>query len=100
MASCRRSSASFPSHLVARHRDHPLAAEGGAPAETTAVEGKLDHNETFVLQVGNPAALVNGANAHIDEWWPPQIPTQSIIAGAGQVRARGRLALFARANEV
>jgi hypothetical protein len=75
-------------------------AEGGAQAETAAPEGKLDHNETFVLQVGNPAALVNGANAHIDEWWPPQIPTQSIIAGAGQVRARGRLALFARANEV
>ena len=75
-------------------------AEGGAAAETTTTDGKLDHNETFVLQVGNPAALVNGANAHIDEWWPPQIPTQSIIAGAGQVRARGRLALFARANEV
>jgi hypothetical protein len=72
----------------------------GAPAESAATDGKLDHNETFVLQVGNPAALVNGANAHIDEWWPPQIPTQSIIAGAGQVRARGRLALFARANEV
>jgi len=75
-------------------------AEGGAAAETTTTDGKLDHNETFVLQVGNPAALVNGANAHIDEWWPSQIPTQSIIAGAGQVRARGRLALFARANEV
>jgi hypothetical protein len=75
-------------------------AEGGAATEAAAAEGKLDHNETFVLQVGNPAALVNGANAHIDEWWPPQIPTQSIIAGAGQVRARGRLALFARANDV
>jgi hypothetical protein len=75
-------------------------AEGGAPADTAKIDGKLDHNETFVLQVGNPAALVNGANAHIDEWWPTQIPTQSIIAGAGQVRARGRLALFARANEV
>ncbi|HEV2718556.1 MAG TPA: tubulin-like doman-containing protein, partial [Thermoanaerobaculia bacterium] len=75
-------------------------AEGSATSEAAAAEGKLDHNETFVLQVGNPAALVNGANEHIDEWWPPQIPTQSIIAGAGQVRARGRLALFARANDV
>ncbi|HKS22638.1 MAG TPA: tubulin-like doman-containing protein [Thermoanaerobaculia bacterium] len=75
-------------------------AEGGAATETAAVDGKLDHNETFVLQVGHPAALVNGGNPHIDEWWPPQIPTQSIIAGAGQVRARGRLALFARANDV
>lgn len=75
-------------------------AEGSTPAENTAADGKLDHNETFVLQVGNPAGLVNGTNAHIDEWWPPQIPTQAITAGAGQVRARGRLALFARANEV
>lgn len=75
-------------------------AEGGAATADAAPDGKLDHNETFVLQVGNPAALVNGANAHIDEWWPTQIPTQSIIAGAGQVRARGRLALFARANDV
>lgn len=70
-------------------------AEGTAQAS----EG-LDHNEMYVLQVSNPAALVNGTNPHIDEWWPPEIPTQSIIAGAGQVRARGRLALFARASEV
>ncbi|HUP59657.1 MAG TPA: tubulin-like doman-containing protein [Thermoanaerobaculia bacterium] len=63
-------------------------------------DGQLDHNELYVLQVGNPAALVNGTNEHIDEWWPPEIPTQSIIAGAGQVRARGRLAIFARAAEV
>jgi hypothetical protein len=75
-------------------------AEGGAAAEAANPDGKLDHNETFVLQVGNPAALVNGGNPHIDEWWPPEIPTQAIIAGAGQVRARGRLALFARANDV
>ncbi|HXH94692.1 MAG TPA: tubulin-like doman-containing protein [Thermoanaerobaculia bacterium] len=75
-------------------------AEGGAAIEKAQAEGTLDHNEIFVLQVGNPAALVNGTNAHIDEWWPSQIPTQSIIAGAGQVRARGRLALFARANDV
>ena len=72
-------------------------AEGG---EKSSPEGRLDHNETFVLQVGNPANLVNGTNPHIDEWWPPEIPTQAIIAGAGQVRARGRLALFAKAAEV
>ncbi|HYI09912.1 MAG TPA: tubulin-like doman-containing protein [Thermoanaerobaculia bacterium] len=72
-------------------------AEGG---EKTAPGEKLDHNETYVLQVGNPANLVNGTNPHIDEWWPPEIPTQAIIAGAGQVRARGRLALFAKAAEI
>lgn len=73
-------------------------AEG--TAQSPAHEAQLDHNELYVLQVGNPSALVNGANEHIDEWWPTEIPTQSIIAGAGQVRARGRLALFAKASEV
>jgi len=72
-----------------------------ATPETHAnAESQLDHNEQYVLQVGNPAGLVNGTNEHIDEWWPTEIPTSAIIAGAGQVRARGRLALFARASEV
>jgi hypothetical protein len=75
-------------------------AEGSSHAEETSSDGHLDHNETYVLQVGSPANLVNGTNPHIDEWWPPDIPTQAIIAGAGQVRARGRLALFAKASEV
>jgi len=75
-------------------------AEGTSRPQEATPDGQLDHNELFVLQVGNPAALVNGTNEHIDEWWPPEIPTQSIIAGAGQVRARGRLALFARAADV
>lgn len=75
-------------------------AEGTSRPQETAPDGQLDHNELYVLQVGNPGALVNGSNDHIDEWWPNEIPTQSIIAGAGQVRARGRLALFAKAGEV
>jgi hypothetical protein len=75
-------------------------AEASTRAEESSPDGRLDHNETYVLQVGNPANLVNGTNPHIDEWWPPEIPTQAIIAGAGQVRARGRLALFAKAAEV
>jgi hypothetical protein len=73
-------------------------AEGAA--SEAAHEVQLDHNERYVLQVGNPANLVNGTNPHIDEWWPSDIPTGAIIAGAGQVRARGRLALFAKAAEV
>ena len=75
-------------------------AEGAVRLEDRLGEDQLDHNEKYVLQVGNPSGLVNGTNPHIDEWWPPEIPTQSIIAGAGQVRARGRLALFARAADV
>lgn len=73
----------------------------GRSDEQQPREGALDHNEMYVLQVGNPGNLVgNGTNPHLDEWWPPEIPTQAIIAGAGQVRARGRLALFAKASEV
>jgi hypothetical protein len=75
-------------------------AEGGEKSSPDGGSARLDHNETYVLQVGNPANLVNGTNPHIDEWWPQEIPTQAIIAGAGQVRARGRLALFAKAAEV
>jgi hypothetical protein len=68
--------------------------------ENAEGESVLDHHEKYVLQVGNPANLVSGENPHIDEWWPPEIPTQAILAGAGQVRARGRLALFAKFDEL
>ncbi len=56
--------------------------------------------EQFVLQVGNPAGLLGGVNEQVDEWWPRNIPISAIVAGAGQVRARGRLALFARIDQV
>ena len=71
-----------------------------AEASQDGLQTRLDHHEKYVLQVGSPVNLLNGSNPHIDEWWPSEIPTQSIIAGAGQVRARGRLALFARAGEI
>jgi len=60
----------------------------------------LEPNERYVLSVVNPGALVSGANDHIDEWWPQNIPIAAIVAGAGQVRARGRLALFAKSKEI
>jgi hypothetical protein len=60
----------------------------------------LDHGERYVISVANPAALVDGPNEHINEWWPKNIPVNAIVAGAGQVRARGRLALFAKSSEV
>lgn len=74
-------------------------AEASAQPEGKA-EVQLDPHEQYVIQVVNPAALVGGANEHIDEWWPREIPVSAILAGAGQVRARGRLALFARATDV
>lgn len=73
--------------------EHSENARDGSPV-------MLEPNEQFVIQVANPAGLLSGTNEHIDEWWPKNIPIGAIIAGAGQVRARGRLALFARTNEV
>ena len=56
--------------------------------------------EQHVIQVANPAGLLGGINEHIDSWWPKSIPINAIVAGAGQVRARGRLALFAKSEEI
>lgn len=56
--------------------------------------------EQHVIQVANPAGLLGGVNEHIDSWWPKSIPMGAIVAGAGQVRARGRLALFAKSDEI
>jgi Tubulin like len=58
------------------------------------------NSERYVLSVANPGALVNGTNEHIDEWWPRNVPIAAINAGAGQVRARGRLALFAKSRAI
>ena len=57
-------------------------------------------NERHVISVANPGSFVNGTFEHIESWWPQNIPVQAINAGAGQVRARGRLALFARSREI
>jgi hypothetical protein len=56
--------------------------------------------EQHVIQVANPAGLLGNGNEHLDSWWPSNIPIGAIIAGAGQVRARGRLALFAKSEEI
>src|SRR5687768_10868493 len=56
--------------------------------------------EQHVIQVANPAGLLGNGNDPIDSWWPNNIPIGAIIAGAGQVRARGRLALFAKSEEI
>lgn len=58
------------------------------------------NSERYVLSVANPGALVSGTNEHIDEWWPRNVPIAAINAGAGQVRARGRLALFAKSRAI
>ena len=57
-------------------------------------------SERHVISVANPGSYVNGSYDYIEAWWPPNIPVQAITAGAGQVRARGRLALFARSRNI
>jgi len=56
--------------------------------------------EQHIIQVANPAGLLGGVNEHIDSWWPKNIPISAIVSGAGQVRARGRLALFTKSDEI
>jgi hypothetical protein len=56
--------------------------------------------ERHDISIANPASYVNGTYDYIDTWWPSNIPVQAITAGAGQVRARGRLALFARSRNI
>jgi Tubulin like len=60
----------------------------------------LEPNELYPISVANPAGLLGGRNDHIDEWWPKEIPAHGIINGAGQIRARGRLALFAKVGDI
>ncbi|QSJ16119.1 hypothetical protein JYQ62_30850 [Nostoc sp. UHCC 0702] len=58
----------------------------------------LEPNELYAISVANPLPLTR--NDHIDEWWPRNIPTSSLISGAGQIRARGRLAFFAKVADI
>jgi Tubulin like len=58
----------------------------------------LEPNELYAISVANPIPYTR--NDHIAEWWPKDIPTSSLISGAGQIRARGRLALFAKVGDI
>ncbi|MDZ8064769.1 MAG: tubulin-like doman-containing protein [Nostoc sp. DedQUE08] len=58
----------------------------------------LEPNELYAISVANPLPLTR--NDHIAEWWPRDISAASLISGAGQIRARGRLALFAKVGDI
>jgi len=58
----------------------------------------LEPNELYAISVANPLPLTR--NEHIAEWWPRDISAASLISGAGQIRARGRLALFAKVADI
>jgi hypothetical protein len=74
--------------------DHSEAGSDGRPVTLEP------NSERHVISVANPGSYVNGTYDYIDEWWPSNIPIQAINAGAGQVRARGRLALFAKSRTI
>ncbi len=62
-------------------------------------EISLDPGEFAHLTVPNPVGFIKNDPA-IRSWFPDGIKVQSIHNGAGQVRAAGRLALFANAQMV
>ena len=59
----------------------------------------LEPNEIYPISVADPGRIIIG-NDHIKEWWPKEIPSHGIVNGAGQIRARGRLALFAKVGDI
>lgn len=69
--------------------------------ESTAqgVAVSLDPSELYQISITNPSNIVR--NRNIQEWWPPQVNANlGIERGAGQVRARGRLGLFAKSADI
>ncbi|HXH93042.1 MAG TPA: tubulin-like doman-containing protein [Thermoanaerobaculia bacterium] len=59
----------------------------------------LDPGEFLKLEVREPGALMS-RNAEIREWLPENIPRFALSAGAKQVRALGRVAVFANSGPV
>jgi len=65
--------------------------------EITSVE--IKEKEFLYLPVTDPEGVIKSSES-IKKWWPEPLPPQSAINGAGQVRATGRLALYAHARHV
>ncbi|GGM16643.1 tubulin-like doman-containing protein [Deinococcus aerophilus] len=66
----------------------------------TVEDIKLNANELLHI-VARGASALPKVNDEVREWWPPKASLKSnILSGAGQVRALGRLALFANAKLV
>jgi hypothetical protein len=58
------------------------------------------NKERFILRVEDPTSILGSHNPHIEKWWPHGTLVSEIISGATQIRARGRLALFANYVEI
>lgn len=62
----------------------------------TTSDGKqvaLTKGEFYPVTVSSPHTVLE-INDNIQSWFPPNIPRDAVVNGAGQIRARGRLALF------
>jgi hypothetical protein len=69
------------------------------PNETRDDEIGLDPGEFLKIEVREPGGLM-ATNREIRDWMPDNIPRFSLTAGAKQVRALGRLAVFANSKQV
>ncbi|OGF63692.1 MAG: hypothetical protein A2Y62_09465 [Candidatus Fischerbacteria bacterium RBG_13_37_8] len=73
-------------------------------ADKDALETKdgvieLSEGEFLKIEVKNPASLIR-TNKEVKEWIPDDIPKFALTSGAKQVRALGRLALFANSSRL
>lgn len=63
-------------------------------------EVRLEPNEVLLIEARG-ASMLPKTHDEIREWFPPKADLKSnIISGAGQIRALGRMALFANAHSV
>ncbi len=68
--------------------------------EGRPVELRFEPNEVLLIEARG-ASLLPKTHDEIRDWFPPKADLKSnIISGAGQIRALGRLALFANAHSV
>ncbi len=57
-------------------------------------------DEQCIIRVKDPSSLLGSKNPHIDKWWTTGTRVSAIVSGAQQIRALGRLALFANYEEI
>ena len=62
------------------------------------IKVKLSPDEQLLISISNPSIVTRQEN--VKEWWPSEITPGSLTRGAGQIRARGRLGLFAESRKI
>jgi hypothetical protein len=67
--------------------------------ETDSGEITVEAGEYLKLEVRDPVNLIK-TNREVKDWLPDNIPPVALSSGARQVRALGRLAVFANANQL